>query len=112
MPHDQPMETHFQRIDVISLGMAIGITSGLLVFLLGLAASMLGWGIGLAQALSSVFIGFGPTLVGSIAGAVWGFVDGLVAGMLIGCFYNRFLLMRQRANHRVAAVNERHHSRP
>jgi hypothetical protein len=92
--------TLYQRFDAISLGLAVGLTSAVFVFLLGLSASMLGWGVGLAQALSSIFIGFSPTLVGSIAGAVWAFVDGLVAGLLIGWFYNRFLLVRLRINNR------------
>ncbi|MBT5179564.1 MAG: hypothetical protein HN861_15150, partial [Rhodospirillaceae bacterium] len=39
--------------------------------------------------LSSMFVGFGPTFVGAISGAVWAFVDGFVAGMLVAWFYNK-----------------------
>ena len=54
--------TGYQRFDVISLGLAIGVTAGVFVFLLGLSASLLGWGVGLAQALSSIFIGPSSTV--------------------------------------------------
>ena len=40
-------------------------------------------------------IGYSPTLVGSIAGAVWALADGLVAGVLIGSLYNLFLRTRR-----------------
>ncbi len=83
-------------LGVISLGLAIGITSAIFVFLLGVAAALFDWGVTLAAVLSSVYIGFGPTFVGSIAGAVWAFVDGFVAGILIAWFYNRLLLIRRR----------------
>ena len=49
----------------------------------------------MAAALSELFIGFGPTFVGAIAGMVWAFVDGFVAGLLIAWLYNSFLLRRQ-----------------
>lgn len=89
-------DQHHATLGVISFGLAIGVTSAIFVFLLGVAASLLGWGVELAIALSSIYIGFGPTLVGSIAGAVWAFVDGLIAGVLIAWFYNLFLLRRRR----------------
>ena len=53
------------------------------------------WGAFLAQVLQNLFIGFAPTFVGSIAGAVWAFVNGFIAGALIAFFYNRFLLVRR-----------------
>jgi hypothetical protein len=84
-------------LGVISFGLAVGLTSAIGVFVLGIMAAAFGWGVPLAAMLSSVYIGFGPTFVGSIAGAVWAFVDGLVAGVLIAWLYNRFLLRRQRA---------------
>lgn len=81
-------------LGVVSFGLALGVTSAIFVFLLGLTATFLGWGVEIAQMLSSLYIGYGPTLVGTIAGAVWAFVDGLIAGCMIAWFYNRFLLRR------------------
>ncbi|MCG8695758.1 MAG: bacteriophage holin [Minwuiales bacterium] len=86
-------------LGVVSFGLALGVTSALFVFVLGVVAAAFGWGVPVAASLSSLFIGFGPTFVGSIAGAVWAFVNGLVAGLLIAWFYNRFLLRRQKPLH-------------
>jgi membrane associated rhomboid family serine protease len=72
---------HHMSLGVVSFGLALGVTSG---------------GLQLAAALSSLYIGYGPTFVGAIAGAVWAFVDGLIAGVLIAWFYNRLLLRRRK----------------
>ena len=89
-------DQHHTTLGVISFGLALGATSAIFVFLLGLMASLFGWGVELAGVLASVYIGFGPTFVGTIAGAVWAFVDGFIAGILIAWFYNRFLLRRRK----------------
>ena len=81
-------------LGVISFGLAVATTSAVFTFFLGLMATFFGWGIELAMALSSLYIGFSPTFVGTIAGAVWGFVDGFAAGVMIAWLYNRFLLRR------------------
>jgi hypothetical protein len=93
MAQDQQHAT----LGVISFGLAVGLTWAILVFVLGLLAALLGWGVVIAAALSSLYIGYGPTFVGSIAGAVWAFVNGLLAGVLIAWFYNRFLVTRRHA---------------
>ena len=85
-------------LGVISFGLALGVTWAIVVFVLGLAAWLFGWGVDVAIALSSLYIGYGPSFVGAIAGAVWAFVDGLIAGALIAWFYNR--LLRSRGGHR------------
>ena len=59
-----------------------------------MVAALFGWGVVLAQILSSLYIGFAPTLVGTIAGAVWAFTDGFIAGVMIAMLYNRLLLRR------------------
>jgi hypothetical protein len=83
-------------LGVISFGLAIGVTWAIAVFMLGLAAWLFDWGIEVASALSSLYIGYGPSFVGAITGAVWGFVDGLVLGAMIALLYNRFLLRRRK----------------
>ena len=88
-------ETHM-TLGMISFGLAVGVTWAIAVFVLGLAAWLFGWGVDAAIALASLYIGYGPSLVGAIAGAVWGFVDGLILGVLVAWLYNRFLLARQK----------------
>lgn len=83
------------RLGVISLGLAVGVTWGLTVLALAVAAGLLGWGAAAALILQSVYYGFSPTFPGAIAGAVWGFAHGFILGSLIAWLYNRFLLTRQ-----------------
>jgi hypothetical protein len=81
-------------LGVISFGLAVAVTSAAFTFFLGLMATFFGWGVELAAALSSLYIGFSPTFVGTIAGAVWAFVTGFAGGVMIAWLYNRFLLRR------------------
>ena len=79
------------KLGSISFGLAIGIVVALGMFILGMMSAMTGWGIALVKVLSSLYIGYSPTLVGSIAGAVWGFVDGFLGGALVAWLYNKLL---------------------
>ncbi len=79
----------------VSLGVALGIAWGAAVLFLGVAAAFFGWGVPLAAMLSSLYIGFGPTVAGSIAGAVWGFAEGFVFGFVVAWLYNRLLRRRR-----------------
>ena len=89
------LDERHATLGVISLGLALGVTWAIAVFMLGIMAWLFGWGIEVASALSGLYIGYGPSFVGAIAGAVWGFVDGLILGVMIAWLYNRFLLVRQ-----------------
>lgn len=40
--------------------------------------------------LGSVYIGYGLTPMGSVAGLVWGLIDGLVCGAIFAALYNWF----------------------
>ncbi len=82
------------KLGAISFGLAIGVTAAIFAFVLGLAAGMLGWGEIVVGILSHLFIGYQPTFVGSIAGAVWAFVNGFIGGVLVATFYNLFLTTR------------------
>ncbi len=87
------------KLGVISFGLAWGIVTGAFVFLLGTAAALFDWGVPLAAILSSVYVGYGPTFVGSIAGAVWAFASGFLFGLLVALLYNTFLMRRSRHLH-------------
>jgi hypothetical protein len=76
---------------VISFGLALGITLALLTFVVGITAGLFGWGVVLVQVLSNLFLGYEPSFVGAIVGAVWAFVDGLIAGVIFAWLYNRFV---------------------
>ncbi len=82
---------------VISFGLAVGLTWALAVFLLGIDAGLFDWGVTVVAVLSSLYIGYEPTFVGSVAGTVWAFADGFIGGVIIAWLYNRLLLRRARA---------------
>ena len=71
-----------------ALGIAVGVLWATYVFFCGITA-MFGWGIALVDAISSLYIGYGPSVVGAIIGAVWAFVDGYIAGVVIAWLYNK-----------------------
>ncbi len=83
-------------LGVISFGLAFGMSGVIVTVVLGLSAWLASWGVTVVQVLGSLFLGYGPSFVGIVAGAVWAFFDGFVLGVLIAWFYNRFLLRRQR----------------
>lgn len=83
------------RLGVISFGLAAGLTAALFVFLLGLAAALFGWGWAAVEILSSIFLGYLPTFVGSVSGAVWAFVDAFAGGVVMAILYNAFLRSRR-----------------
>jgi hypothetical protein len=74
-------------IDVINFGLAFGMLWGIGAFLLGIL-SIFGWGEAIVRVLSTLYIGYESTLLGSVAGGLWAFVDGFIGGALIAWFYN------------------------
>jgi len=78
-----------EKIDVKALTVGFGVSWAILILLTGLAAALFGWGLEFVSLLSSLYIGFEPTILGSIIGAVWGFIDGAIAGAIIAFVYNK-----------------------
>jgi len=72
----------------IALGVAIGVLWAFYVLICGITA-MFGWGVALVDVLSSLYIGYSPSIPGAIIGAVWGFIDGYIAGVVIAWIYNK-----------------------
>ncbi len=77
------------RFHTLRLGLAVGIVCAFGVLLLGGAAIAFDWGTPAVQLLGSVYLGFAPTPMGLLIGAIWGFADGLIGGFLIAWVYNR-----------------------
>ncbi|MDH5749021.1 MAG: hypothetical protein OEY85_06900, partial [Rhodospirillales bacterium] len=77
-PHDQHLP-HHATLGVISFGLAAGLTYGLFILLIGLSATFFEWGLAPVSVLSHLYVGYSPTLIGSIAGTVWAFVNGFIA---------------------------------
>lgn len=82
------------RLGPVSMGTAIGAVYAAFMFLLGTTAYLFGWGAEVVGLLSSIYLGFSATPVGSITGAFWGAADGFIIGYLLAWIYNRMLERR------------------
>ncbi len=76
------------KLNVKALGLAAGILWGGYMLCIGWTAWLIDWGTAFVTAMSSVYIGFRPSFLGGIIGALWGFLDGAVAGIIIAWLYN------------------------
>ena len=85
------------KINALKFGIAFGILYALTFFVVGILAALFGWGAEIMMLMENLYVGFGPTPLGAVIGAIWGFVLGFG---LFGCaawIYNR-LIGRSEAN--------------
>lgn len=78
------------KLNVKAMGLAFGILWSVEVIALGLLAAFAGWGTPWVDFIGFLYIGYKPTLLGSLIGGVWALVDGAIAGVLVAFVYNRF----------------------
>ncbi|MFQ6017717.1 MAG: bacteriophage holin [Kiloniellaceae bacterium] len=78
----------YSRLDVLSFALAFGIAMAALVFLVGIVTWITGFWGGAVDITAKVYIGYAPTLLGSIIGGLWGFVEGFIFGALLAWLYN------------------------
>lgn len=76
-----------EKLNVKALAVALGASWGGGMLFLGWA-SIFGWGTKVVDVISSVYIGFAPTFLGGIIGAIWGFADAAIGGAIIALIYN------------------------
>jgi hypothetical protein len=75
------------KLSVKGLTISLGVAWAVFVLFIGWAA-IFGWGTKCVEVLSSLYIGYAPTFIGGIIGAVWGFIDGAIGGLIIALVYN------------------------
>ena len=78
------------KLDVKALGLTLGIIWGAAMLLLGLIYMFFDYGGAWMTVMSSIYIGYRATFIGSIIGAIWGFIDAGIAGIIIAWLYNKF----------------------
>jgi hypothetical protein len=78
------------KLSIKALGLAMGILWGAAMFFLGILNMFSNWGSGIQQAMATLYIGYQPTILGSIIGGIWGFFDCGIAGILLAWLYNKF----------------------
>ena len=78
------------RLSPLAFGLSLGVVWGVSVFIMGLVAQYLSYGTEFVSAMGVVYIGYEPSIVGSVIGGLFGFIDALVGGALIAWLYNVF----------------------
>lgn len=81
-------EPHLPRTHLRALGVAVGITAGLGLFLLTAVHVMLPLDAALLGLLSQYFYGYDTTWTGAVAGLIWGAAVGFVGGIFLGFVHN------------------------
>lgn len=74
-----------------AFGVASGVMGAFMMLSLGMAW-MMNWGAGVAnvgQFIASFYVGFNPTVLGILVGAVWGFLDLGIGGLIFAWVYNK-----------------------
>lgn len=79
-----------QKLSVKALALSLGIVWGVAVLILGLIQMMWGPWPGITNLIAEAYMGFAPTVQGSLIGAVWGFVDAGIGGAVVAWLYNMF----------------------
>lgn len=88
------MEGHHSthRLNPCAFGGAAGITWGLGVLIMGILAAQYQYGKPFVDFMSTMYLGYGATLKGSLIGAGWAVVDGFVSVFIFAWIYNLLLL--------------------
>lgn len=79
------------RLDVKAFGLSLGIVWGGLSFVLGIVDMLYFWGSTWGRMMTMVYIGYRPTVFGSIIGGVWGFLYASILGFVVARLYNNLV---------------------
>ena len=79
------------KLDVKAFGFALGVVWGGLMFFLGIADMLYFWGNSWGRMLAVLYVGYRPTILGSIVGGLSGFVYATILGFAVAWMYNRFV---------------------
>jgi len=80
-----------QRLDVTSIGLALGIMGGLSIVAYSTLAAYTGYGIEAETIFESFLPGYTLTVQGGIVGMVWMFTLGYVHGVIFAWIYNNLV---------------------
>ncbi len=77
------------KLDIKAFGLSVGIIWGLAMLSLGLINMGSHWGSGIVEVMSTLYIGYKATVLGSIIGGIWAFFDAGIGGVVLAWLYNR-----------------------
>jgi hypothetical protein len=79
------------KLDIKAFGLATGILWGLSLIIMGIAGMIWpSYAADFVNAVGTKYIGYAPTVLGSLIGGAWGFVDAGIAGLVLAWLYNKF----------------------
>ncbi len=81
------------KLDPFKFGIACSIAWALLIVSTAFGAMFVQtesgtWGSEFVRVFGSLYVGFGPSLLGAFIGLLWGLFDGFLAGFIIASIYN------------------------
>ena len=82
------MSGSYGRLAPAKFGFAWGLMWAIGLLLMGWSAWLWGYGMAFVALFASVYIGYGPTFLGAVLGAVWGFIDFFIFAWLVALIYN------------------------
>ena len=83
------------KLNIKAFTISTGITWGFAMLFLAWVSSF-GWGIRDVSVISGLYLGYTPTFIGGIIGAIWGFIDGAIGGFIFCYFYNLLAAKRKK----------------
>jgi hypothetical protein len=78
------------KINAKAFGLACGVLWGGFMLILGLIDTASTWGDDWGKVVSSVYLGYTPTIMGSIILGIWAFVSAGIWGFILAKLYNKF----------------------
>jgi len=78
------------KLNVRAFGLACGAMWGGSMFLLGILDTLSTWGDSWGALMAIAYLGYKPTVLGSIIVGIWGFISAAIGGIILAWLYNRF----------------------
>ncbi len=78
------------KLSPTGLGLAFGVLWGVSLLLLGLTTYFYSYGKPFVDAMSTLYMGYEPSIMGSILGGILGFINAFITGFIIAWLYNKF----------------------
>jgi len=78
------------KLNTKAFGLACGVLWGGSMFVLGIFDTVSTWGDTWGALMATVYLGYKPTILGSLIGGIWGFIDAGIGGLVLAWLYNKF----------------------
>ncbi len=75
---------------VLCTGIAFGLAWGILMATTAIGG-IFGWGTEFISIMSSLYPGYGPSVIGALSGFVWAFIDGFIWGAIFMVVYYKLI---------------------